>query len=174
MLSKLSLIFLTLVVLTSCTRRHKADNLHYFQDFESIAGWFGVPALSSDIKGHSGNYTVLTNAQMDYSPGLSRQLKEISARPLKKIKASVWCYTMDKNCSGAFCVQIMNAKGENKLWIARAFVDFIKSESTWTKTVIETEIPNEAINPENTVKVFIWNKGTIPVYGDDVEVVFME
>ncbi len=174
MLKKLSLTILILSVLTHCTRRHKADNLHYFQDFESIAGWFGMPALSSDIKGHSGNYSMLTNAQLDYSPGLTRKLKEISDKPIKKIRASIWCYTMDKNSNGAFCVQIMNANGENKLWIARPFVDFIKSESTWTKTVIETEIPKDAANPENMVKVFMWNKGTIPVYGDDVEVIFSE
>jgi hypothetical protein len=53
-------------------------------------------------------------------------------------------------------------------------VDFIKSENSWTKTVMEADIPKEALEGENTLKVFLWNKGKIPVYGDDMEVVFSE
>lgn len=162
------------MVLSACTRRHKADKLHYYQDFESIKGWFGMTALTSNIKGHSGNYSLLTNAQLDYSPGFTCQLKEISNMPLKKIRASIWCNSENKLCNGAFCIQIMSPSNENKLWISRPFADFIKSENTWTKTVIEADIPKEAVNPENTIKVFMWNKGTVPVYGDDIEIVFTE
>lgn len=165
---------LVILVFSSCLRRHKSDNLNYFQDFESIKGWYGVSALSTEIKGHSGNYSLLTNSKFDYSFGFTSTIAEISAKPLKKIKATIWCNSPSKLCSGAFCVQIVNPANENKMWIARPFLDFIKTENSWTKTVIEADIPKEALSPNNIVKVFLWNNGNVPVYGDDIEIQFIE
>ncbi len=171
----LTIASLSFVLLfSSCLRRHKSDNLNYYQDFESIKGWFGVSALSTDIKAHSGNYSLLTNAKFDYSFGFTSTIADVSSKPLKKIKATIWCYSPSKLCSGAYCVQIINPANENKMWIARPFVDFIKTENSWTKTVIEADIPKEALDPTNIVKVFLWNNGNVPVYGDDIEIQFTE
>lgn len=174
MLKKGAMLLLLSVVLMACVRRHNADNLHYYQDFESIKGWFGVEALRSDIKGHSGNYSLLTDMNFNYSIGFTSKVSEISKFPLKKIRATVWCNSPSKLATGAFCVQITNPANENKLWDARIFEDFIKVENKWTKAVIDVAIPKEAQAPDNVVKVFLWNKGNIPVYGDDFEIEFTE
>lgn len=155
-------------------KRRKSDNLHYFQDCESIQGWFGVNSLSTDIKGHSGTYTVITDQVHDYSMTFSRTFSEISSKPIKKIKAAVWCYSTNKLSSGEFCVQIVTPTGETKRWISQLYQDQIKEPKIWTKLSMEIPVPKEAFAPENIVKVFLWNKGTVPVYGDDFEIEFFE
>ena len=174
MAKRIIMIVVLISVLTACIRRHNADNLHYFQDLESINGWFAVEALRSDIKGHSGNYSILTNAQYNYSIGFGKRIGEISKYPLKKIRATVWCNSPSKLATGAFCVQITNPANEDKLWDARVFEDFIKVENKWTKAVIDIAIPKEAQAADNMVKVFLWNKGSVPVYADDFEIEFTE
>jgi hypothetical protein len=172
-MNKHLIVLVISLFINACGRIHKSDNFNYFQDFESIKGWVEMPALSTEIKGHSGNYSILTNAQFDYSPGFTCKVKELD-KSIKKIRASVWCYSADRKANGSFCIQIVNPLNQNILWVDRLFVDFIKSENSWTKTVMEADIPKEALEGENTLKVFLWNKGKIPVYGDDMEVVFSE
>jgi hypothetical protein len=171
--SKIGAIVFCLFFLFSCTRRHKSDNLHYHQDFEAIKGWHQIQSLSSDIKAHSGTYSILVKPS-DYSFGFASSQALISPKPLTKIKASVWCYSEAKNPVGAFCIQIASPANENKLFVGKAFEDVLKTEKKWTKLVYETEIPKAAIGPDFSVKVFLWNTGQVPVYGDDMEIEFSE
>ncbi len=174
MKNKYFLGILLLGVLVACSRRHKADKLHYFQDFETVNGWFELKTLTNAVKGHSGNYSVLTDPEHAYSIGFGKIMSEISDKPIRKIKATVWCYSENKTPEGNLCVQIVNPAAENVLWVDKPFIDFVRSEKKWTKMHIEAEVPPEAIQPNNTIKVFMWNKGTVPVYGDDFEVEFIE
>ncbi|MBL0047336.1 MAG: hypothetical protein IPP32_04465 [Bacteroidetes bacterium] len=139
-----------------------------------MKGWFGMGSLDNSIKAHSGNYSIRTDAEFQYSFGFESTVSEISKKPLKKIRATVWMYSKLKDCNGEFCVQILNTAGENKLWKSKLFQEVIKSEGKWTKVIIETDIPRDALTPENKVKVFLWNKGSVPVYADDFELVFTE
>ncbi len=173
-MKKYLLPIVIVMLLSSCLKRKKSDNLHYFQDCESIKGWFGVNSLTSEIKAHSGTYAILTNQKFDYSMSFTSSIAEISSKPLMKIRASVWCLSPSKLFNGGFCVQIVNPANENKLWITKPFADFIKTENSWTKTVIEADIPKEALSPDNVVKVFLWNQGTVPVYADDFAIEFTE
>jgi hypothetical protein len=170
-------IFLLLtasLLLAACSRRSKTDNLHYFQDFEFIKGWFELASLNSGIKAHSGNYSIVVDETNEYSFGFSSKMGDISEKPLKKIKVCIWCYSPGKDCDGSLCVQIAGSGNVNKLWGGKLFSDIIKTENKWTRTVFEMDIPASANQKENLVRVFLWNKGTIPVYGDDVEITFTE
>ena len=171
---KTVLILLPTILLFSCSKKQKLDKLHFYQDFESLTGWVSSPNLTENPPAHSGVYCSATTKQNQYSHTLNLPLQSVSIKPIKKIKASAWCYYTSKNCEGGLCIQVVDSTNNNKFWLSSSLKDFVKEPGKWTKVTAIAEFKGNENSIENIVKIFVWNTGNDKVLVDDFEVEFVE
>lgn len=172
---KQNVLFFLLIslFLTSCSKKHKLDTYHYFQDFEAVKNWYPNTLTTDQIPAHSGFYSAYTDSSAPYSPTLMVKCAAFPKKP-KKIKASAWCYLNSNECVGSLCFNISSPKNESKQWFAVNLTDQIKTTGKWTRVFLETNIEDANFSPENVISVFVWNTKSERIFLDDIEVEFVE
>lgn len=168
----LLLILFAAFALTSC--EEKKSSLSFFNDFDNSKPW----SLDTTIirgNAHSGEYAIKVGVPREYSIGFKMKCKEISSNPLKKIKVSVWVNLSDILSEAVLVTGINSVSTPNIFYDSKPLKSIVKQNDKWTEVTAEYFINKGEINkPENTVLVYIWNKGLKPILMDDLKISFEE
>ena len=164
----------TVVILAGCSGSSKQGGLHYFNDFEGLKGWVSNSYTLKEDKAHSGKFVSKIDEVYQYSEGVKLKLSEISSKPVKKVRISAWCKISDMMATGKFVVSVNTPEKAGVFWEAIHLEDNIDEVGTWTKISGEFNIAAWGNKPDNTVVVYVWNTGKIPILVDDMDIEFVE
>jgi hypothetical protein len=162
-----ALFFVSLIFLITCSG--KKESLTITNDLEGFGGW----GLTGIVKGnsHSGEYAYKVDSTQLYSLTFKKTLKEISSKPVKKIKASVWVYFTSKEVEGGFIVSIDPPEDKSIIWEAADLKKFITMPNQWIQITSESTVP-ENIDPSNIISIYAYNTGKKEFLLDDFEITF--
>lgn len=145
------------------------DSNYFLQDFEQIDGWGAVMKITSEIKAHSGNKCNYVDESSPYSATLTLKNPKI-----KKIKVIAWCNFSSVDCKGSLCINITDKAELSKQWENILLDQKITKTNTWTKVYLYAIVDPDAINVDNTIRIFVMNNGKGKIYIDDFEIQLAE
>lgn len=162
-----------MIFLFGCGQKGINDKLHFSNSFENYADW----GFSSNtiIKGdaHSGRYVCQLDSSNQYSILFKSTLGDITDKPLKKIKCSVWAYFPEFTSRGSLVISGDSAVNKSLFWNGTRAQDFITEPKQWTKIETTVDFPESfSLKKENVINVYLWNDGKGIVCFDDLEFSF--
>jgi hypothetical protein len=164
----------TLVVLMGCSSEKKQHKLFYFNDFESMEGWSKFSTLVKG-EGYSGNCCVRVDSLFEFSDGFNLKLREVSDKPIRKIKFSAYCLTKNANSKATLVIAVDSLNKPNISWTGIALNTVIKEHGKWEKISGEVDITGQGINNrQNSVILYLWNNSKGVSLIDDIEIEFVE
>ncbi|NOY49306.1 MAG: hypothetical protein GXO88_01880, partial [Chlorobi bacterium] len=120
---------------------------------------------------HSGNYSLVMDSSISYSPGYTEKYKDITDKDYAWIRASIWVYPVHETkwVKGSFVVTFSHGgKAYKYRTIDLNMADLTLHE--WNKLTLDYLTP-EVRSPNDELKVYIWNRGKKEIYFDDLEVI---
>ena len=161
-----------LVILSSCGS-DKKDPLIINNDFESIKGWGDLSGLVEGTA-HSGNYSLITDAEHNYSKTFKVKFKNISGKKLKGAAFTAWCYADAIPVKGNIVMSIKNDSVDNVLYNGTDLENFINEEKQWVKVTGKIDFSAHVSDPKNEFGFYIWNTGKNKILADDITIRFIE
>ena len=179
MKTKFIIAGLLISALHGCSDGPKQEGLRFFNDFESLKGWAKAPTMITLAKGtaYSGNYALRMDTMAAYSQAFQLKFKDISNKPIKKVKFSVYAMfpSVNTNCQAKIVAAVDGPDKPNLFWDAVHIQDFVKESNKWVQVTGEVNMQKNGLNnPENTFILYVWNTGKQVVFADDFELEFVE
>lgn len=174
----LSLRFAGLVfpaLLTACSSpdtESNSTNLLLRNDFDSLAGWTGAesPSLTRE-RAHSGQYSIKTDKDLEYSLTYVNLLGRLSPVRLTKIKVAAWVFAA-KPGNAQLTVQLTRSLQDNTTIFNQSLDlgETVKKPGEWTYVSKVFALPAD-ISSANQLRIFVWRASAAePVYLDDLVV----
>jgi len=164
--------FLILFALSGCFRNNKQKGLVYYTDFEGVKGW--TQTLFSKNPVHSGVYSNRLDSTHHFGLTLKLLFREISDKPVKKVKISFWAYLQDTTTKGKLVLEISDFHKQNLFWVAKHIEDYVSKPNAWTKVNLEFTLTKENISAsDNIISIYPWNVSKSEIYIDDTRIEFV-
>lgn len=174
MKTKLIVAVLFTSCLFGCSEAPKQQGLYFYNDMETIKGWANVWGLTDQNK-NSGEYALKLDTVQPYSYGFKIKIKDISKKPVRKVKYSGYCLLTNTNAKGNLVFSISGVDKPNIFWLGLKIEDKVKEANKWGKISGEVDLSiNQLNNPENTIDMYFWNTSKEIVFADDFELEFIE
>ena len=167
---------LVLLILSGCSDK-KQEGLHFFNDFEAIQGWVKAPTIPTLAKGtaYSGNFALRLDSVEAFSHAFQLKFKDISSKPLRKVKFSVFVMFTNPNAQAKLVFAIDGVDKPNLLWNGLHLQDYVKEPNKWVQVSGEINLEKDGVNSrDNTAILYVWNTGKEVVFADDFDLEFFE
>ena len=166
-------VLLAVGLLSACSSSSKevtADQVLLVSDFENLAGWGGLqsPSLTRE-RAHSGQYSIKTDATLEYSLTFSDVLARLPAGPLTKIRVSAWVFAPAPG-GAHLMVQFTRTLQDNTPVFdgSIALSPAGKKRGEWVYLSQVFDLPT-TLSPANQLRVFVWRaSASEPLYVDDL------
>jgi hypothetical protein len=163
-------VFIALWTMTSCENHHgRYEKGVYVQDFESLAHWTWENSLTRE-KAHSGRYAAFTGAGQEYSQTFAMPMSEIYNEGYRHLDVQMWLWKQTLNSRVRLIMEISDADSTlvNDSYLVRTAV--IQPE-TWGVFSIHKRL-RQNLNPNSTLKIYLWSLEHDTAYMDDVRIRF--
>lgn len=161
------------ILFVSCSSKAKQRGMIYFNDFETIKGWNDNYLTKKPV--HSGLYANNLDSTHLYGSTCRIAFREISAKPIKKIKVDFWVYYPSLDCKAKFALDIKDQAKNNIFWISNDIEKQVTKEKTWTHVEFVFTLVKKDINlPEYIVSLYPWNQTKKEIYVDDITIEFVQ
>ena len=124
--------------------------------------------------GFTGDRCSKVDSVYQYSYGIRKLVKEISPKPIKKIKVSVWVKLEDLNKKTTLVVSVSGKDDKSIFWTGHDINPVVKEANKWFKFEIEDLFPEIIESDSAVVGVYVWNPNNNVAYVDDFEISFFE
>jgi hypothetical protein len=149
-----ALLYLSpLLLISSCGDPASRGVMVYDQNFEGAKGWCSMEHIFEG-KGHSGRFSTLATATAEFSSIFRIPFKEISNKPVKYLRFSVWCYVDELPTDGILVMSVDNDTTQKIIWRSWELKNFIKTKEDWTQIDGEVNLQENNANKENNTFVF--------------------
>jgi hypothetical protein len=173
MISKISFVVALLTVIFYGCGSDKKDPLIINNDFESIKGWGDLSGVT-DMAAHSGNYSLITDSEHNYSKTFKIKFKNISDKKIKGMAFTAWCYADAIPIKGSIVMAVKNDSVNNVLYNGTDLENFISEAKQWVKVSGKIDFSEHVSDPENEFGFYIWNTGKNKILTDDITIKFIE
>lgn len=173
MISKYLFVGTLITIISFGCSSDKKDPLLFNNDFESAKGWYDVSGIY-DQEAHSGLNSIYTDANNIYSKTFKIKFKNISAKPLKGVAFSIWCYAESLPINGKVVASVKNDSIESIMYNSTELENFINEEKKWVKVSGKIDFALHVSDPENEFGFYVWNTGKNKILADDVTIRFLE
>lgn len=166
------LVVCLLGLLTTCTSDADKQNVDQliFNDFEKFSGWLPATSSLTMERAHSGQWSIKTDQNNEYSLTYSNSLAAVSAKRFTKVRLSGWVYLTQLN-SVTINLKIVRSTEDDAVVFFQQ-VDLSESVSKpnqWIKVSRDISLPAE-ITADNVLLFYMWRaSSTSPTYLDDLE-----
>jgi hypothetical protein len=130
-------------------------------------------AAISTEKSFSGSKSTHLSTTTEYGYTISKKLNEIpSYEKLKSLQIELKCWMgpeVDAN-KAQYILSIDDSSGKNVLWASKPLVTSGKNE--WVTVQMTFRIKPDAVNSENTLKLYPWNPEKKDFYIDDIKITY--
>lgn len=140
-------------------------------DFENLVGWVPPsPSLNTE-QAHSGQYSIKTDQQNEYSLGYDTVLGTLLPSHASKLRLRAWAYKTRVG-DDYLVVQVLRSAGDraNVFYHATDLGKDVKKAGEWTLVSDEFVLPAE-LQGTNQLRIYLWSPhASAPVYLDDLEI----
>lgn len=137
------------------------------EPFSQIIDYENAKSLDKD-EAYSGSGYGIIDGGGTYAQGFEYLIKKAYPDSLRKVSLSAYIKRIDDTpFEFVFVISIDNKSGENLYWDAVYTNEFDFPIGNWIQVNGEKIIPASADDPENTIKIYPWNKGQSTVNIDD-------
>ncbi|MCC7231588.1 MAG: hypothetical protein IT242_01485 [Bacteroidia bacterium] len=143
------------------------DEVVYRDDFEKTDDGSGRYLVNRKFA-HSGDHYVVIGPGHPFSPGYERKLSDITSVPFRRIDIAAWI-RIENPAAEAYFVLSIDSGSSPVYYQAKSSKDERPYRGEWTRTFNSIYLP-AGINQNFILKVYFWNKDTIPFYIDDLEI----
>ena len=168
---------LLIIQLASCSSE-KDSKLFFSNNIESSYVWDEHPPSSivKFDKAHSGNYVCKMDVNNPFSITYNMRVKDISPKPLSKVKVSAWFMLTENNSEQNLIINILDSSMQKSFeWLARNAAEDIKELNQWGRVEQTIDLTQKnRNNPDNVIRIYAANGRGEPVYVDDIEIQFEE
>lgn len=171
----LILISSSLLLINGCA--NKSQDVFFNENaiminFEDIARL--TPCASNLVTrgiSHSGNYSCIIDSTIEYGLTYHTKLAEISSKPIKKIKVSVWAMRSNINANN-FIVCEISKDGQVLNYIKEEIAFYAKKPNDWVNIKFEIDgAKANVFDPGNIFKIYGWRGATKEAsYYDDLKI----
>ncbi len=158
------LVFVSCLSLIACNDG-KSGNGIYYNDFETMGYWSDSPKIVRNI-GHSGTFSVFTDANNEYTEGFKVRMGDIKISNQHLVTATAWVMANDVNAKSQLVINI-DSSGKSIAWVASQTQPVILTPGKWFELKCTLSLPNN-LNPDDKLFVFGWYNGSGKVYYDDL------
>ncbi|UOR04738.1 carbohydrate binding domain-containing protein [Hymenobacter aerilatus] len=127
-----------------------------FNDFEALSGW--LPATSSLTKerAHSGQWSIKTDQQNEYSLTYTNTLETLSAGRFSKVRLSGWVYLTQLSNVTLSLKVVRSAEDDTVLFFEQIdLAELVTSPNQWVKVSKEVTLPAD-ITSDNQLLFYMW------------------
>ena len=140
-------------------------------DFENLEGWVSPSSSLNKEQAHSGQYSIKTDRQNEYSLGYDTVLGTLLPDRARKLRLRAWAY---KTRAGDdyLIVQVLRSAADrtNVFYHATDLGKDVKKAGEWGFVSDEFELPAE-VQATNQLRIYLWGPhASAPVYLDDLEI----
>ncbi len=132
--------------------------------------------INSHTIGNFGGFTGDRCSKVDsinqYSYGIRKLVKEISPKPIKKIKTVVWVKLEDLNKKMILVVSL-GKENKNIVWNGHDINPLVKETNKWYKIAFEDVFPEYDLEGTQ-IEAYVFNPDKNIAYVDDFEISFFE
>jgi hypothetical protein len=163
---------LPVIMVVACSQEKKTQ-LIFSNDVEGKY-WSSSSSVIEFPQAHSGNHVNKLNKQNAFSNTFNIRIKDISSKPVKRVRISAWFMLTGDNSERNLVLDIRDSSNQKSLeWINADARDYIPDLNQWAKAelVVDLTLKNRN-NPENTLGVYAANGKEEPIYVDDIEILF--
>ena len=104
-----------------------------------------------------------------YSPGYQAKASEINGGNFSRVEVELAAFSMEE-IKNTIIVASLENEGETYFWRGSQVQNFVFPKK-WGKGFLSCQIP-EIKNPEDVLKIYVWNPGKSKIYIDDLEIRF--
>ena len=164
-----------LLITGACNNMQNKPNLknQIYNDFECYEGWNGISGYYNLKSGdaHSGMHAILTDSANLYSLTLNRMLKDLSEKPIRKIKMSTWLKCQSLPANGSYVLSV-EKNGQTLKYFSFDLKEQDAVLNKWVPVQGTAEIP-PSIPGDAYVKIYFWNKSkSAGILVDDFQIEF--
>lgn len=123
--------------------------------------------------GHTGDLSSKVDSVNQFSYGFSKLISEISDKPIKKIKISVWVKLENMEKKVALVVALTDKNNKQIFWESQDVNPDVKEINKYSKISTEFKLPDFE-NEGTLARVYIWNPNGNVANVDDFEIQFLE
>ena len=165
------ILILGFFLFNACGKKQSNSNLRnqYLNDLESYDGWQGITGYYYLVSGdaHSGQHSMQTDSANIYSITFAKRLSELSEKPVKKIRVSLWVKCLGAPGGGSYVLSLEQGTQTYKYFsFDLKEKDVILNE--WMQITGLAEIP-AGLPKDAVVKIYFWNKSKSVILVDDFE-----
>jgi hypothetical protein len=169
---KLFTSFALALLLISCSSKAKQRGMIYFNDYENIKGWNDYILKKPT---YSGLYSNCMDSTHSYGSTFKLPFREVSMKPIKKIKIDFWVYYSSMECKAKYALDIKDMDKNPIFWISNDIDKQVTKEKTWTHVAFVFTLVKKDINlPNYVVSLYPWNQTKKEIYVDDVTIEFVQ
>jgi len=145
-----------------------------FEEFNSfeIPRWLSDSTLSLKGNAHTGNFSTRLDENVEFGAGFSAKINNIKANKNNTIQISCWVYGYEelKNSMLVFSI----SRGDSSvIWRSTSLVDYANGEKEWSQVFMAYTITEE-IEPNDELKVYLWNPSKGKFIADDFSIKIVE
>jgi hypothetical protein len=144
---------------------------NFIYDFEPAADVPPSNKLSTEAA-HSGKYSMKLAGSDDYSESVVKHFSEIASDTVRFISTSIWLYPKEDNPVVALVVSIEKPDGSSIAWNGKSTEKMALKKNEWHKINFRADLRQTKTSPDDVIKIYVWNKKSITVYADDLEIVY--
>ncbi len=122
----------------------------------------------------SGFYSTFASGIDGFSGALKIPMNELKYENLSSVSYSFHFLCEKPNVDAAFVFSIVDSSGNDILWQSTHLSFESHETEVWEIGNGNAKIPEEAISPTNTIKIYLWNRNDNTIYIDDVYIVIRE
>ncbi len=155
-------------------KRVDYKSVNYFLNYEEESLLTDQGSLT-DERARSGTHSTVVRGNNSYSNSFGKIIREISDDTLRRVSLVVWIYPQQRNPSLTLVVTVKNASGETVFWDGKSSEKLEFAAGEWQKFTAEILIPpdkRKLIKSTDEVVVYLWNRSSIKVFADDLEIVY--
>ncbi len=157
-------LLVSCLTLIACNDGKSGDGI-YYNDFETMGTWSDSPKIVRDI-GHSGNFSVFTDAGNEYTEGFKIRVGDIKVSNPHIATVTAWVMANDVNAKSQLVINV-DSSGKSVAWVSSQTQSVILTPGKWFELKCTLTLPNN-LNPDDKLYVFGWYNGNGKVYYDDV------
>ena len=166
-------IFATLLFFVGCDNQKQQETKKEKTLFENNTepnDWIGGETIKERPNAHSGKSVSITDTVNQYSLGFCRLAGTSCEEKIKKITFSYWVLFKNASCK-ANSVLSIDAGSKNIYWHGTQIQDRVKGFNKWVQIIEVFDIPVD-VEPEHTIKLYVWNTSKEEVLVDDLQISF--
>lgn len=135
-----------------------------FTDMETNHWNYETHYQNADVA-HSGTYSQKMDAKIEFGISYIRNISEAGIQNDEVLKAEGWFYPTDSIRSASLVIAFLRGQ-EMVSYTEMPLNYFYRTDSTWTRTVVTSEIPAG----DCELRVYFWNPGKQVYYIDDLKI----